>query len=91
MQEIRNAVEMIKSVEWNDIRVERFPLTPIALFEAFASTTESMISRHAEEMNRRRDWLARADQAVEDEAQTQSVGLITSTADKYGVAFRKDG
>ena len=50
-----------------------------------------MIFPHASEMNRRRDWLARADQAAEDEAQTRSVGLITNTADKYGAALLKDG
>ena len=93
-KEIQKAVDMLKSVEWKLIRAEKFPLTPIVLFDNFTSTIESMISRHAAEMNRRREWLARAEPAAEEgeeEAQTQSVGLITSTTDKYGVALLKDG
>ena len=52
-----------------------------------------MISRHAAEMNRRREWLTSAEPAVEEEeeAQSQSVGVITSSTDKYGVALHKDG
>ena len=51
-----------------------------------------MISRHAAEMNRRREWLTSAEPAVEEEeAQSQSVGVITSSTDKYGVALHKGG
>ena len=86
MQEIRNAVEMIRSVEWNDIRVERFPLTPIALFECLTSTAESLVSRHAAEMKRRQQWLSSAlEEHGDDESQRQPVPIIASTADKYGV------
>ena len=95
-KEIRKAVEMLKSVEWKVIRAEKFPLTPIVLFESFTSTIESMISRHAAEINRRRKWLAHAQpvpevEEEEEEAQTQSVDHITSTTDKYGVALLRDG
>ena len=88
-KEIRKAVEMLKSVEWKLIRAEKFPLTPIVLFDSFTSSIESMISRHAAEINRRRQWLAHAEQPAvdEEEAQTQSVGVMSSTTDKYGVAL----
>ena len=88
-KEIWKAVEMLKSVEWKLIRAEKFPLTPIVLFDSFTSSIESMISRHAAEINRRREWLAHAEQPAvdEEEAQTQSVGVMSSTTDKYGVAL----
>ena len=84
---------MLKSVEWKLIRAEKFPLTPIVLFDSFTSSIESMISRHAAEINRRREWLAHAEQPAvdEEEAQTQSVGVMSSTTDKYGVALHRDG
>ena len=80
---------MLKSVEWKLIRAEKFPLTPIVLFDSFTPSIESMISRHAAEINRRRQWLAHAEQPAvdEEEAQTQSMGVMSSTTDKYGVAL----
>ena len=90
MQEIQKAVEMMKSVEWESIRTEKFPLTPIALFESFTSTAESLVSRHAAEMKRRQQWLASALAEDGDESQGQPVPIIASTAGKYGV-FVKGG
>ena len=90
-KEIQKAVEMLKSVEWKQIRAEKFPLTPIALFESFTSTVESLISRHAAEIIRRREWLANAEEEVENEDQSQNVSIVASNADKYGVAPLQDG
>ena len=79
---------MIKSVEWESIRAEKFPLTPIALFESFTSTAESLISRHAAEIKRRQHWLSSAVAEEGDETQVQPVPIIASKADKYGVVHR---
>ena len=80
------AVEMLKSVEWENIRAEKFPLTPIALFESFTSTAESLVSRHAAEIKRRQEWISSAFAEEGDETQGQNVRIIASTGDKYGVA-----
>ena len=80
---------MMKSVEWESIRTEKFPLTPIALFESFTSTAESLVSRHAAELKRRQQWLSSAlEEHGDDESQRQSVPIIASTADKYGVIVK---
>ena len=80
---------MIKSVEWENIRTEKFPLTPIALFECLTSTAESLVSRHAAEMKRRQQWLSSAlEEHGDDESQRQPVPIIASTADKYGVIVK---
>ena len=79
---------MLKSVEWDSIRIEKFPLTPIALFECLTSTAESLVSRHAAEMKRRQQWLASALAEDGDESQGQPVPIIASSADKYGVIVR---
>ena len=84
MQEIQKAVEMLRSVEWEHIRAEKFPLTPIALFESFTSTAESLVSRHAAVMKRRQKWLSSA-VAEEGDEQCPSVPIIASKADRYGV------
>ena len=76
---------MLRSVEWEDIRAEKFPLTPIALFESFTSTAESLVSKHAAEIQRRQQWLSSAFAEEEDETQEQAVRVIASSADKYGV------
>ena len=80
---------MLKSVEWESIRTEKFPLTPIALFESFTSTAESLVSRHAAELKRRQQWLSSAlEEHGDDESQRQPVPIIASTADKYGVIVK---
>ena len=85
MQEIQKAVEMLRSVEWEHIRAEKFCLTPIALFESFTSTAESLVSRHSAEMKRRQKWLASAVAEEDEDEQCPSVPIIASTADRYGV------
>ena len=85
---------MLKSVEWNNIRAEKFPLTPIVLFENYASTVESSISRHAAELQRRQEWLAPAEQGEDEEGgevENTNVGILASNADKFGVALFEDG
>ena len=76
---------MLKSLEWESIRVEKFPLTPIALFESFTSTAESLLSRHAAEIKRRQQWLSSAEAEDGDDTRVQSVPIVTSRADRYGV------
>ena len=76
---------MLSSVEWENIRTEKFPLTPIALFESYTSTAESTVARHAAEIQRRQQWLSSAFAEDEDETQEQTVRVIASCADKYGV------
>ena len=38
--EVRKAVGLLKSLAWEDIRVERFPLTPIGLFTELVRNAE---------------------------------------------------
>ena len=76
---------MLKSVEWENIRAEKFPLTPVALFDSFTSTTEALVSKHAAEIMRRQEWLSSAFQENGDETQRQPVRIIANSADKYGV------
>ena len=77
---------MLKSVEWDSIRIEKFSLTLVELFECLTSTAESLVSRHAAEMKRRQQWLSSAlEEHGDDESQRQPVPIIASTADKYGV------
>ena len=78
-------MEMLKSVEWENIRAEKFPLTPLALFDSFTSTAEALVSKHAAEIRRRQEWLSSAFAEDEDETQGQNVRIIASSADKYGV------
>ena len=42
-------------------------------------------------MIRRREWLANAEEEVENEDQSQNVSIVFSNADKYGVAPLQDG
>ena len=90
-QEIQKAVEMLKSVEWKDIRSEKFPLTPIAVFESLTSTAESVISRHAAKLIRRQEWLAHEEPEEDGEAESQNVCITASTVDKYGVVPLEHG
>ena len=81
VQEISKAVDMLKSAEWDDIRKEKFFLTPPALFSDLVRTAESLISRQAAEITRRKEWLG----ADADPEQDRDVPIKPSTADKYGI------
>ena len=48
-EEIINAVAALKSLEWEDIRVERFNMTPPALFTEMVRTAESLLHRQTAE------------------------------------------
>ena len=48
--EIIKAVEQLKSLEWEDIRKERFNMTPTALFTDLVNIAESLLHRQAAEM-----------------------------------------
>ena len=48
--EIIKAVEQLKSLEWEDIRKERFNMTPTALFADLVNIAESLLHRQAAEM-----------------------------------------
>ena len=81
---------MLKSVEWENIRVDKFPLTPIALFESFTSTAESLVSKHAAETKRRRQWLSSTfadDEDVSTEA--ERVSTLVSSQPDLSVAWRR--
>ena len=53
VQEISKAVGMLSSVEWEDLRKEKFSMTPPALFTDLVRTAECLISRTAAEVTRR--------------------------------------
>ena len=80
-QEISRAVATLSSVEWEDIRKEKFSLTPPALYSDLVRTAESLISRMAAETTRRQKWLA-AEVAPDQDRQ---VPISASTTDKYGI------
>ena len=80
-------MDLLKSLEWEEIRKEKFPITPIAIFENMIRTTESLISREAAERQRRRQWLA--ENADEDgECDTSTIPLHTNTAVIYIYIWR---
>ena len=80
-QEISKAVSMLSSVEWEDLRKEKFFLTPRALYDELARTADSLNSRMAAEDTRRQQWLAAAE--VPDEDRQNPV--VGGTTDKYGI------
>ena len=82
--EIQTAVELLKSLEWEEIRKEKFSITPIVIFENFVRLAESMISREAAEKQRRQQWLAEAAEEVPEQDEG-TIPLSINTADKYGV------
>ena len=49
---------MLQLVEWRDIRVEKFPLTPVADFEIIRSTAESLVAKRAAGMKRVQERMA---------------------------------
>ena len=49
--EILKAVELLKSLEWEDIRRERYNMTPPALFSEMVRTAESLLHRQSAEMS----------------------------------------
>ena len=51
--EIIKAVEQLKSLEWEDIRKERFNMTPLALYTDLVNIAECLLHRQAAEMRLR--------------------------------------
>ena len=49
--EMVKAVELLKSLEWEDIRRERLNMTPPALFSEMVRTAESLLHRQSAEMS----------------------------------------
>ena len=83
-EEISKAVGTMKSVEWEDIRKEKFSLTPPALFSELVRTAEGLIQRQAAEIARQQEWLAA--EVPETAAEENSdVPLKQGNADKYGI------
>ena len=80
--EIIKAVGIIKNLEWEDIRVERFNLIQPCLFTELVRNAESLLQRQAAELVRRQAWLA---SPVEEEAGDCHVPAVASTTDKDGV------
>ena len=70
-----------KSTEWDDIRREKFSLTPPALFTELVRTADSLIARQGAEISRRQDWL---EAEVEQEPNLE-VQVKPGAADKYGI------
>ena len=72
---------MLKSVEWKNIRDEKFPLTPITLFEYFTSRAESLVSNHAAEMERRLQWLS-STFADDEDVSTEPARVSTAVSNQ---------
>ena len=58
VEELCRAVDSLKQVSWSVIRVDRFSLTPLALYDALVVTAEGYIQRDDEEAESRRAFLA---------------------------------
>ena len=80
-QEITRAVGNLKSVEWEDIRKEKYFLTPPGLFSELVRTATSLISRQSAEITRRQEWLT-ADPGVDE---TREIPIGHGGADRYGI------
>ena len=74
-------MEILKSVEWRSIRDEKFPLTPIILFEDLTSEAESLVSKHAAERERRLQWLLSTFADDEDES-TEATQVSTAVSNQ---------
>ena len=83
-EEISKAVGKLKSVEWEDIRKEKYFLTPPALFSELVRTATSLISRQAAEIARRQEWLADEVPAMAAD-ENRNVPLKQGSVDKYGI------
>ena len=83
-EEIYKAVGKLKSVEWEDIRKEKYFLTPPALFSEHVRTATSLISRQAAEIARRQEWLADEVPAMAAD-ENRNVPLKQGSVDKYGI------
>ena len=87
VQDIHNAVEMLRSLRWEDIRVERFSHTPPELFGNLVRTAEYQMMRHKTTSERCQAWLAEAkdDPAESDKEDAFESHVPASTCDKYGI------
>ena len=77
------AASELKSLQWEQIRRERFNITPEGLFKELVANAESLISRRAAEERRRLEWLSEAE-ALHDHVDEQDVPVAPSRGDKYG-------
>ena len=64
-QECIRAVASLKLLEWDAIRRERFSFAPEGLFSELVNNAETLLTRQADEAERRQEWLA-ADQEEVD-------------------------
>ena len=80
-EEIAKAVGKLKSVEWEDLRKEKYFLTPPGLFSELVRTTESLISRQAAEITRRQEWLT-AELGIDE---IREIPISQPNTDKYGI------
>ncbi len=69
-QEAEKGVGMLASLEWEDIRIERFSLTPPGIYSELVRLAENLLYRQAAEAIRRQKWLTRqvGDSAAHEEA-----------------------
>ena len=79
--EMKQAVASLKSLAWETIRIERFHMTPPALYSEFVRNAESLLHKRADELIRRREWLA----APVEEMNDPDVPVKAGRVDKYGL------
>ena len=87
VQDIHKAVEMLRSLSWQDIHKERFSLTPPGLFGNLVRTADYQMMRHKTADERCRAWLAQAEDTAEecDKGNSSETPAPTSACDKYGI------
>ena len=79
--EMKQAVASLKSLAWETIRIERFHMTPPALYSEFVRNAESLLHKRADELIQRRDWLSTP---VEDLG-GRAIPVNAKALDKCGV------
>ena len=89
-EECIRAARTLSSLEWNDIRREKFHVTPEGLFTEIVRNAEAAIQRTAEEEKRREEWLADVgEQGEEDAGAGHKFPLPGMRADKFGCDLDK--
>ena len=78
---------MLRSLRWEDIRIERFSHTPLELFGNLVRTAEYQMMRHKTASDRCQAWLAEAkDDPEESGKEDASESRVPAgTCDKYGI------
>jgi hypothetical protein len=80
-EEAVKGVELLASLEWEDIRIEKYSLTPPGVFSELVRLAETQLYRQASEAQRRQRWLS----AQVGDAEAHAEEVAPSTVDRHGL------